>query len=100
MLIKSKIIELDEWLFIEEIPDQYLPDKPLVQQRESIVRSTIVMNNFQLSTSGLFILYTIMQADQPTHIYTIIERQAITSQIIFFTTPNSKLPNGMIRHNI
>ncbi|MBD1434813.1 helix-turn-helix transcriptional regulator [Sphingobacterium sp. DN00404] len=100
MLIKSKIIELDEWLFIEEIPDQYQPDKPLVEKREEIVRSPIIMHNFQLSTSGLFILYTEMQADRPAHIYTEIEGEAITSQFIFFKPPNSKLPYGMSRHNI
>lgn len=100
LIVKSKIIELDEWLFIEEIPDQYVPEKPLIEKHEKIVRTPIVMNNFQLSTSGLFILHTKMHADRPAHIYTEIEGEAITSQFIFFKTPDSKLPFGMSRHNI
>ncbi len=58
MLVKSKIVELDDWLFIEEIPDHYIPDKPLIENRLEINRTPIRMSNFQLSTSGLFILHT------------------------------------------
>jgi len=41
-----------------------------------------------------------MRADRPAHIYTEIEGEAITSQFIFFRTPDSKFPYGMSRHNI
>ncbi|WP_437917718.1 helix-turn-helix transcriptional regulator [Sphingobacterium sp. LRF_L2] len=100
MLVKSKIVELDEWLFIEEIPDSYVPDKPLVENRVVIKRAPVHMTNFQLSTSGLFVLYTQMSFDQPVHIHTEIEGEAITSQFIFYKTADSKLPYGMSRHNI
>lgn len=100
MLVKSKIVELDEWLFIEEIPDSYVPDKPLVENRVDIMRSPVHMTNFQLSTSGLFVLYTQMSFDQTVHIHTEIEGEAITSQFIFYKTADSKLPYGMSRHNI
>ncbi|WDF70770.1 AraC family transcriptional regulator [Sphingobacterium oryzagri] len=100
MLVKSKIVELDEWLFVEEIPDSYMPDKPLVEHRVDIKRAPVHMTNFQLSTSGLFVLYTQMSFDQKVHIHTEIEGEAITSQFIFYKTADSKLPYGMSRHNI
>lgn len=100
MLIKSKIEELDEWLFIEEIPDGYVPDKPLVENRLTINRSPIQMTSYQLSTSGLFILYTEMSFEQPVHILTEIDGEAITSQFIFIKKEDSKVPFAMSRHNI
>ena len=100
MRIKSKIVELDDWLFIEEIPDHYIPDKPLIENHLEINRSPIRMSNFQLSTSGLFILHTKMSFDQPVHIHTEVEGEAITSQFIFYKIADSKLPYGMSRHNI
>ncbi|SKB41991.1 AraC-type DNA-binding protein [Sphingobacterium nematocida] len=100
MLIKSKIVELDEWLFIEEIPDSYVPDKPLVEQRLDIDRPPVRMHNFQLSTSGLFILHSRMYFDQPVHVHTEVEGEAITSQFIFYKTIDDKMPLGMSRHNI
>lgn len=100
MVIKSKIEELDEWLFIEEIPDSYMPDKPLVEQRLEIAKGPVHMRNFQLSTSGLFILHSQMSFDKPVRIHTEIEGEVITSQFIFFKTADSKLPYGMSRHNI
>uniref|UniRef100_UPI0033406C53 helix-turn-helix transcriptional regulator n=1 Tax=Parapedobacter defluvii TaxID=2045106 RepID=UPI0033406C53 len=56
--------------------------------------------NFQLSTSGLFILHTTMCVDAPVHIHIEVEGEAITSQFVFFKTPDCKLPYGMSRHNI
>ncbi|NGM62216.1 helix-turn-helix transcriptional regulator [Sphingobacterium sp. SGG-5] len=100
MLIKSKIVELDDWLFIEQIPDHYMPDKPLIESRIEINRDPIQMSNFQLSTSGLFILHTKMSFAHPVHIHTEVEGEAITSQFIFYKTADSKLPYGMSRHNI
>ncbi len=100
MLIKSKIEELDEWLFIEEIPDLYIPDKPLIEKRIEIRRDPITMTNYQLSTSGLFILHTQMRFHKPVHIYTEVEGEVITSQFIFYKAADSKMPFGMSRHNI
>ncbi|MEJ5053814.1 helix-turn-helix transcriptional regulator [Sphingobacterium sp. MYb382] len=100
MVIKSKIEGLDEWLFSEEIPDSYSPDKPLIEKRVEISKSPVHLRNFQLSTSGLFIVHAQMTFDKPVRIHTEIEGEAITSQFIFFKTPDSKLPYGMSRHNI
>jgi len=100
MLVKSKIAEFDEWLFIEEIPDQYSPDRPLVEQHTEICKSPIKMVNFQLSTSGLFLLHSRMSFDQAVHIQIEIEGEAITSQFISFKTKTNKMPYGISRHNI
>jgi len=100
MVVKSKIVELAEWLFEEEIPDSYVPDKPLVEKKVSIHRDPVHMENFQLSTSGLFILHAKMQFDRPVRVLTEIEGETITSQFIFFKPTDSKLPYGMSRHNI
>jgi len=43
MLVKSKIVELADWLFEEEIPDGYVPDKPLVENRISISKDPVHM---------------------------------------------------------
>ncbi|HAT90863.1 helix-turn-helix transcriptional regulator [Sphingobacterium sp. UBA7038] len=100
MLVKSKIVELADWLFEEEIPDGYVPDKPLVENRISISKDPVHMENFQLSTSGLFILHSKMQFDRPVQVLTEIEGETITIQFIFFKPTDSKLPYGMSRHNI
>src|SRR5690606_26801471 len=100
MLIKSKIVELDEWLFIEEVPDNYNPDRPLEEHRSVIEDESIRMENFRLSTSGLFILHTKMLFERAMHIHIEIEGEAITSQFVFFKPADSKLPYGMSRHNI
>ncbi len=100
MLIKSKIVEMDEWLFIEDVPDRYVPDKPLVEKRLEIERDPVRMHNFQLSTSGLFILHSRMCFDKPVHIHIEIEGEVITSQFIFYNAIGDKVRHGMSRHNI
>ncbi|MCY4779802.1 AraC family transcriptional regulator [Sphingobacterium sp. UT-1RO-CII-1] len=100
MVIRSKIEELDEWLFAEEIPDNFVPDQPLLENRREINNGPVKMSVYQLSTSGLFILNLQMTVSEPVHIQTEIEGEVITSQFIFFKTADSKLPYGMSRHNI
>ncbi len=100
MLVKSKIVELNEWLFVEEIPDGYVADKPLKENRQEINLGPIKMDHFQLSTSGLFLLYTKMCFNKPVHIQTEIEGEAISSQFIFYKKANQEQPYGMSRHNI
>lgn len=100
MLVKSKIVELEDWLFEEEIPDSYVPDKPLVENKTIIEMGPVHMENFQLSTSGLFILHSKMNFDRPVQILTEIEGETITSQFIFFKPKDVKMPYGMSRHNI
>lgn len=100
MLVKSKIVERGDWLFIEEIPDQYCAEKPLVESRMEIDEGSIRMKSIRISTSGLFILHTQMSFDEPVHIHTEIEGEAITSQFVFYKKMDSKLPFDMSRHNI
>jgi len=100
MLVKSKIVELEDWLFEEEIPDGYVPEKPLVENKTIIEMGPVHMENFQLSTSGLFILHSKMNFDRPVQILTEIEGETITSQFIFFKPTDAKMPYGMSRHNI
>lgn len=100
MLVKSKIVERGDWLFTEEIPDQYSADKPLVESRTEIQEESIRMKSIRISTSGLFILHTQMSFDEPVHIHTEIEGEAITSQFVFYRPVDSKLPFAMSRHNI
>lgn len=100
MRIKSKIVELEEWLFTEEVPDTFLPNRTLEEHRSSMQRDGIQMDIFRLSTSGLFILHTKMLFGRPMHVHIEIEGEAITSQFVFFKSPESKLPFGMSRHNI
>lgn len=100
MVIRSRIEELDEWLFVEDIPDSFVPDQPLVETHREINDGPVQMSVYQLSTSGLFILNLQMTVSEPVHIQTEIEGEVITSQFIFFKTADSKLPYGMSRHNI
>lgn len=100
MLVKSKIVELDEWLFMEEVPDNYNPERPLEENHSIIDNEAVYMENFRLSTSGLFILHTKMLFRSSMHIHIEIEGEAITSQFVFFKPIASKSPYGMSRHNI
>ena len=100
MLIKCKIVELDEWLFVEEVPDNYNPERHLEENRSVQEDEGMLMETFRLSTSGLFILHTKMLFQSSMHIHIEIEGEAITSQFVFFKALDSKLPYGMSRHNI
>lgn len=100
MRVKSKIVELSEWLFIEEVPDSYDPNRPLEEHRSVIDNEAMHMEIFHLSTSGLFILHTKMLFEQAMHIHIDIEGEAVTSQFVFFKSADNKLPYGMSRHNI
>jgi AraC-like DNA-binding protein len=102
MIIKSKIKGLNEWLFIEDIPDTYLPDNVLTEKKVSIRSHPVAMENFQLSSAGIFLLYAQMTCDSPARIYTEIEGETVTSQFIFYKLPSFKKLNifGRSRHNI
>jgi AraC-like DNA-binding protein len=102
MVIKSKIKGLEDWLFIEDIPDTYVPDNILTDKKITIERAPLQMENFQLASAGIFLLYSQMKCEQPVQIYTEIQGETITSQFIFYKVPAVKKINvfGRSRHNI
>lgn len=100
MVIRSKIEELNEWLFVEEVPDHYVADQPLTESHREIKSDALDISVYNLSTSGLFILNLQMKVREPIRILTQVEGEVITSQFIFVKTEDSKMPYGMSRHNI
>jgi AraC-like DNA-binding protein len=102
MIIKSKIKEFDEWLFMEEIPDTYLPDRVVTEKKVSLKRHPVEMTSRQLSASGIFLLYADMKCESPIHIHTEVTGETVTSQFVFYKLPSFKklsIP-GRSRHNI
>jgi len=105
MIVKSKIEGLHDWLFIEDIPDTCLPNSPLHEKRTTIERFPIHMANYQLSTGGMFILYSEMSFKGPVRIHTEVEGETVTSQFVFYKQAgnNKKIKSafhGRGRHNV
>lgn len=103
MIVKSKIEGLNEWLFIEEIPDRFSPGSTTISEKKvTIERSPIRMTNHQLSCGGLFIMHSEMKFTESVRIFTGVEGETITSQFIFYyPVSNGKARfNGASRHNI
>jgi AraC-like DNA-binding protein len=102
MVIKSKIKGVSEWLFIEDIPDTYLPGKVVHEKRVAIERMPVQMANYQLTSAGMFLLYSDMRFDESVQLHTEVVGEAIASQFIFYRTPSFKKlsSHGRSRHNI
>lgn len=102
MIIKSKIKGVNEWLFIEDIPDVYSPGQAISEKRVTIERMPVRMANSQLTGAGLFLLYSDMRFEAPVQILTEVAGEAIASQFIFYRSPSFKKPgiHGRSRHNI
>jgi len=104
MIVKSKIEGLHDWLFIEDIPDTCLPNSPLNEKRTTIERFPIHMSNYQLSTGGMFILYSEMSFKGPVRIHTEVEGETVTSQFVFYKQQDDKKIkstfHGRGRHNV
>lgn len=83
MIVSAKIEHHNEYLFMEEVPDTYTRDHRLSEKQLTIRDSPVEMKNYQLSTSGMFLLYSEMKFDQAVNIVTEIEGEAIASQFIF-----------------
>ncbi|WP_316789166.1 AraC family transcriptional regulator [Pedobacter frigoris] len=108
MKIKSKIEGSDDWLFIEEISEQYSPNTPLSEKNiniKSLPAQKLV--NYQLSAGGLFLVHSTMQFSENVKVLSEIEGEAITSQFIFYgSNPASEKNNDKSkrragsRHNI
>ena len=87
MKIKSKIEGSDDWLFIEEISDNYSPNTPLSEKNvniKSLPAQKLV--NYQLSAGGLFLVHSTMQFNNNVKVLSEVEGETITSQFIFYGT--------------
>lgn len=87
---------------MEDIPDTYVPHNVPADKKVEISREPLEMENFQLSSSGIFLLYSKMKCTEPVQIYTEIEGETVTSQFIFYKLPSFKKLSmfGRSRHNI
>jgi len=104
MLIKTKIENHNEYLFMEELPEKFVSNHRLSERQVNIKQSPVDMKNYQLSTNGLFLLYAEMNFSENVRIETEIEGDAIASQFIFSkekkSGSKSKPRYGRSRHNI
>ncbi|WP_412469139.1 helix-turn-helix transcriptional regulator [Pedobacter sp. KLB.chiD] len=105
MIVKAKIEHQKDFLFMEEIPDQYVPDHRLSEKSIAIKDTPVALKNYQLSTNGLFLVHAEMKFDGPARILTEVEGEAITCQFIFShknaaTIGNPSAKYGLSRHNI
>ncbi|WP_437919334.1 helix-turn-helix transcriptional regulator [Sphingobacterium sp. LRF_L2] len=104
MLIKAKIENHNEYLFMEELPEKFVSDHRLSERQVNIRQTPVDMKNYQLSTNGLFLLYAEMNFSENVRIETEIEGDAIASQFIFSKEKKSgnksKARYGRSRHNI
>lgn len=104
MLIKAKIENHNEYLFMEELPEKFVSNHRLSERQVNIKQSPVDMKNYQLSTNGLFLLYAEMNFSENVRIETEIDGDAIASQFIFSKEKKSgnksKPRYGRSRHNI
>ena len=102
MIVKSKIEGSNEWLFIEDIPDTFMAGNTISEKKVTIERSPINMQNYQLSSGGLFLMHSEMKFTDTVRIHTEVVGETVTSQFIFYSPVSSKkMPfYGSSRHNI
>jgi hypothetical protein len=85
MKIKSKIEGMDEWLFIEELPDAYSAVRQLSEKHISIKKEPVKkLLCYQISSGGMFLMHANMQFNEPVRILSDIEGETVTSQFIFY----------------
>lgn len=101
MIVKARIEHQKDFLFMEEIPDKYTPNKRLSEKSVTIKDAPVGIKNYQLSTNGLFLVYSEMKFDGPARIMTEVQGEAVTSQFIFSKkNANERASYGRSRHNI
>jgi len=107
MKIKSKIEGMDDWLFIEELPNSYSAVKQLSEKHISIKKEPVKkLLCYQLCSGGMFLMHSSMQFNKPVRILSDVEGETITSQFIFYETnellkiPNQQGIRSNNRHNI
>ncbi|MDN5288818.1 MAG: hypothetical protein JWR38_5092 [Mucilaginibacter sp.] len=108
MHIKSKIEGFEDWLFIEELPDNYNVQTPLAEKSMTIKRPPVSrFSNYTISSGGLFLMHAQMQFNEPAKIIFEIVGETINSQFIFYENKptvddkqKGKKTRGGARHNI
>lgn len=103
MIVKSKIEGLNEWLFIEELPEIYQASSPLSEKKVAIQRFPVQMANYQLTTGGMFLMHSEMNFERSSRIHTEVIGETIASQFIFYTNSDKKVQGrgySNSRHNI
>lgn len=83
MLIRARIENYNEWLFLEEIPEKYVAGHRLSERQINIKHAPIDMKNYQLSTNGMFVLHSEMSFSEVAKIESEVEGDAIACQFIF-----------------
>lgn len=94
MLIKARIENYNEWLFLEEIPEKYVSGHRLSERQVNIKHAPIDMKNYQLSTNGLFLLHSEMSFSENVRIETEVEGDAIACQFIFSKEKKNNTAKG------
>ncbi|TDQ06715.1 helix-turn-helix transcriptional regulator [Pedobacter metabolipauper] len=102
MVVKSKIEGLNEWLFMENIPDAFFSGNTITEKNVIIERSPANIVSYQLSSAGLFLTYSEMKFTKPTRIYSSVEGEAITSEFMFCYPSGSRKIGafGNSHHNL
>lgn len=98
MLVKAKLENHNEWLFLEEIPEKYIPNHHLSERQISIKNAPVDMKNYQLSTNGLFLLHSEMNFSHNVRIETEVEGDAVASQFIFSKEKGNTLASNNVRY--
>ena len=105
MIVSARIEHHQDFLFKEEIPDKYTLGHRLSEKILTIKEAPADIQNYQLSTNGLFLIYSEMRFDKPAKILTEVQGEAIASQ--FILTKEAKgaekkqlFRYGHSRHNI
>jgi AraC-like DNA-binding protein len=99
---------MEDWLFIEELPDAYSAVTPLSEKHISIKKEPVKkLLCYQLSSGGMFLMHSSMQFNKPVRILSDVEGETITSQFIFYESSDQLLRThdkkrlfGSNRHNI
>ncbi|WP_443938651.1 helix-turn-helix transcriptional regulator [Pedobacter sp. MW01-1-1] len=104
MIVSARIEHHKDFLFKEEIADKFGSNQRLSEKQISIKEAPIGIQNYQLSTNGLFLVYSEMKFEKATKILTEVKGEAITSQFIISKSQidNKKKHSkyGHSRHNI
>lgn len=94
MLIRARIENYNEWLFLEEIPEKYVAGHRLSERQINIKHSPVDMKNYQLSTNGMFLIHSEMSFSEVVKIESEVEGDAIACQFIFSKEKNNNTIKG------
>lgn len=97
MIIKAKIKEHNEWLFSEELTDEFQYNS-ISEKNVSINKYPIQISSYQVLSKGIFLIRTEMYFDKAVEIVSEISGEAIVSQFVINKTTLEKVVFS--KHNI